>query len=97
MAQEQIVDLKAELKQSSSAEFMINRSIQNFIPFLAWHLFLLKIKEYQSKGGSVNPQDPMLWSLRGQTLPSPPTSSACLSSVEKLKLPRSSSSSKEQI
>ena len=33
------------LKLSSSAEFMINLSIQNFIPFLVLHLFPLKTVE----------------------------------------------------
>ena len=37
---------------SSSAKFMINLSIQNFIPFP--YLFLLKIEKYQRKvGGGV--------------------------------------------
>ena len=35
---------------SSSAEFMINLSIQNFIPFP--YLFPVKIEEYQRKAGS---------------------------------------------
>ena len=38
-------------EQSFSAEFMINLSIQNFIPFLVPHLFPLKLTSIIEKGG----------------------------------------------
>ena len=52
-----------ELTPSSSAKFMINLSIQYFIPFLVLHLSLLKTEEYQRKGGFEMEQDHMVLPL----------------------------------
>ena len=43
--------MEMEPKPNSSAEFMINLSVQNFIPFLVLYPFLLKIEEYHNKKG----------------------------------------------
>ena len=65
------------LKLSSSAEFMINLSIQNFIPFLLSHLFLLRIEEQQRKGRFVTKQEPV--GPSGTTpLPACPPPASCL-------------------
>ena len=58
-----------ELTPSSCKKFMINLSIQHFIPFLVLHLSLLKTEEYQRKGGFEMEWDPMVLPLHVLHLP----------------------------
>ena len=51
MMKRQILQLKlSPLKLSFSAKFMINFSIQNFIPFLVLSLFLLGLRSIKENG-----------------------------------------------
>ena len=61
----------------SSAKFMINLCILNFIPFLVLHLFPFKNEEYQRSGGTVMEEDAVVLPLSDPSPPCPPTAS-CL-------------------